>query len=138
MLIYVKNMFNQRAISNLIEEMDRLHIKYKSIELGEITFEDDITLQEIYNLDLSIHKYRLSLILLNSKIVTDIRNIILDLARQNVCPETNISDSLTRKLGYNYAYLDMYFAIETGLSIEKYYHEKSAEKISYCHPQYSS
>jgi hypothetical protein len=133
MLIYVKNMFSQSEVSILKEEMDRLHIKYISIELGEVNFKDDITLKEIYNLDLSLHKYRLSLILQNSNIVTEIRNIILDLARQNACPEINFSDCLS-KLGYNYAYLDMYFTIETGISIEKYYYQKSAE-MAYCyHP----
>ena len=125
-------MYGQRAVSILMEEMERLHIIYKSIDFGEINFKDDITLNEIYSLDLSLHKYRLSLILINSKIVTDIRNIIKELIRQNDRPETNFSDYLIGKLGYNYCYLNMYFTIETGLSIEKYYYEKSVGKMSYC------
>ncbi len=75
--------------------------------------------------------YRLSLILINSKLVTDIRDVILDLIKQNINPQPTLSDHLTRKLGYNYAYLNMYFTLETGLSIEKYYTEKTVEKIGY-------
>jgi hypothetical protein len=134
MKIYVKNMYSQRAIAIIREEIDRLNINYKSIEVGEINFNDDITLKEINKLDLSLHRYKLSLILLNSKIVTDIRNIILETADQNILSEVNIRDYLTRKLGYNYDYLNMYFTLETGLSIEKYYNEKTVEKMCYSYP----
>jgi hypothetical protein len=111
--------------------MDTLNIKYKSVGLGEIDFYDDIKMREIYNLDRSLYLYRLSLILINSKLVTDIREAILELVRQNTRPEPTFSDHLTRNLGYNYAYLNMYFTLETGLSIEKYYNLKIIETVSY-------
>lgn len=136
MKIYVKNMFSQRAISLLKEELDRRNMRYKSIEVGEINFKDEISLKEIYNLDLALYQCNLSLIFNNTKIVTDIRNVILDMVSQCVGPETNIAAQLTGKLGYNYAYLNMYFTLETGLSIEKYYNEKSVEKMSYSNPQH--
>lgn len=129
-------MFSQRAISLLKEELDSRNMRYKSIEVGEINFKDEISLKEIYNLDQALYKCNLSLIFNNTKIVTDIRNVILDLVSQGVRPEKNISDHLTGKLGYNYAYLNMYFTLETGLSIEKYYNEKSVEKMSYSNPQH--
>ena len=124
-------MYSQRTTSILKQEMDMLNIRYKSIELGEINFYDDIKLREIYTLDRSLYIYRLSLILINSKLVTDVRDTILEMIRQNIRPEPNISDHLTRKLGYNFAYLNMYFTLETGLSIEKYYNLKSVEIMSY-------
>jgi hypothetical protein len=130
MKIYVRNMYNKRTISILKEEMDRLNIKFKSVELGEINFYDDIKLREIYCLDRSLYLYRLSLILINSKLVTDIRDTILEIISQNIHPEPDFSNHLTSKLGYNYAYLDMYFTLETGLSIEKYYKLKSVESMS--------
>ncbi len=129
-------MFSQRAISLLKEELDRRNMRYKSIEVGEINFKDEISLKEIYNLDLALYQCNLSLIFNNTKIVTDIRNVILDMVSQCVGPETNIAAQLTGKLGYNYAYLNMYFTLETGLSIEKYYNEKSVEKMSYSNPQH--
>lgn len=137
MKMYVRNMYSQRTVSILKEEMDRLNIKYKSIELGEIDFYDDIKMREIYNLDRSLYLYRLSLILINSKLVTDIRGTILEMVRQNIQSEPHISDHLTKKLGYNFAYLNMYFTLETGLSIENYYNLKSVETMSYgdLHPK---
>jgi hypothetical protein len=124
-------MYSQRTVSILKHELDILNIKYKSIGLGEIDFYDDIKMREIYNLDRSLYLYRLSLILINSKLVTDIRETILEIVRQNIRPEPNFSDHLTRKLGYNFAYLNMYFTLETGLSIEKYYNLKTTETMSY-------
>ncbi len=124
-------MYSQRTTSILKQEMEMLNIKYKSIELGEINFYDDIKLREIYTLDRSLYIYRLSLILINSKLVTDVRDTILEMIRQNIHPVPNISDHLTKKLGYNFAYLNMYFTLETGLSIEKYYNLKSVEIMSY-------
>lgn len=124
-------MYSQRAVSILKHELDTLNIKYKSVGLGEIDFFDDIKMREIYNLDRSLYLYRLSLILINSKLVTDIRDTILELVKQNIHPEPTLSDHLTRKLGYNFAYLNMYFTLETGLSIEKYYTLKNIETLSY-------
>jgi hypothetical protein len=138
MKMYVRNMYNRRTVSILKDEMDRLNIKYKKIELGEISFYDDIKLRDIYNLDRSLYVYRLSLILINSKLVTDIRDAILEMVRQNIRPEPNFSDHLTKKLGYNFAYLNMYFTLETGLSIEQYYNLKSLESISYSDPHYKN
>ncbi len=131
MKVYVRNMYNQRTISLLKQEMQKLNIKYKSIELGEINFYDDIKMRDLCNLDRSLYLYRLSLILINSKFVTDIRDMILDLVKRNVLPEPNLADHLTRSMGYNFAYLNMYFTLETGLSIEKYYKEKTAELMTY-------
>ncbi len=127
MKMYVKNMYSQRTIPILKEEMERLNIKYKSIEIGEINFHDDIKLKEIYRLDRVLYTYRMSLIFMNSTLVTEIRDAILEAVNQNIHPELNISDYLTKKVGYNYAYLNMYFTLETGLSIEKYNDLKSAE-----------
>ena len=130
MKVYVRNMYNQHTISLLKQEMKMLNIKYESIELGEINFYDDIKMRDLCKLDRSIYLYRLSLILINSKFVTDIRDLILDLVKKNVLPEPNLADHLTRNLGYNFAYLNMYFTLETGLSIEKYFKEKTAELIT--------
>jgi len=129
MKIYVKNMYSQKTIPILQQELERLGINYHSIELGEINFNEEIPLKDIFNLDVSIHKYRLSLILMDSNIVTEIRNTILDLISQNDGSVTSISNHLTTKLGYNYSYLNNWFTIETGLSIERYVIEKSAEKM---------
>ena len=125
-------MYSQRTIPILKEEMEKLNIKYKSIELGEIDFYDDIKLKEIYNLDRALYPYRLSLILINSNLVMDIRDRILETVKQNTSPEPNIADYLTRNVGYNYAYLNMYFTLETGMSIDKYYDLKSNEATNYC------
>lgn len=138
MKMYVRNMYSQHTVSILKEEMNRLNIKYKSVELGEIDFYDDIKLREMYNLDRSLYVYRLSLILINSKLVTDIRDTILEMVRQNIHPERDFSGHLTKKLGYNIAYLNMYFTLETGLSIEKYYNLKSIETMSYGYSHYNN
>lgn len=114
----------------VLKELERLGFKYYTFELGEIDFEEDLSLTEIKKLDQSLLKYGLELRFRNSKLVSEIRHIIFDLVENNITPGTNFPKYITQKVGYNYAYLNMYFTIETGLSIEKYYTEKKNEKVS--------
>lgn len=110
-------------------EMEKLGIKYNKFQLGEIDFEDDLTLSEIKRLDVSLRKYGLEVMFKKSKLVSKIRNTIHSLIENDINLKTSFSNYMSNTIGYNYDYLNSYFMKEAGLGIEEYYIEKNEEKM---------
>jgi hypothetical protein len=129
MKIYIKNMVCQGTKLFVLLELEKLDFKYNSFKLGEIDFEEDLSLTEIEKLDHALSKYGLELTFTQSKLVSRIREAILDLVENNISLKTSFSHYLSQKVGYNFVYLNKYFRDETGLPIEEYYLEKSNEKM---------
>lgn len=112
----------------VLYELEKLGLHYRSFELGEIDFNEDLTLPQITRLDESLRKYGLEVIFENSEIVSRIRAAVIDLVEKNAKLTTSFSFYLTQKTGSNYTSLNKYFTRETGLPIEEYYIEKKSER----------
>ena len=110
-------------------EIEKLGIKYNRFELGEIDLEDDLKLREIKKLDNALRNYGLEIMFRKSKLVSKIRNTVLDMVENKINPESGFSFYISNRLGYEYDYLNSYFSKETGLPIEEYYIEKQDEKM---------
>jgi hypothetical protein len=128
MKIYIKNMACQGTRFFVLFELKRLHLKYRSFELGEIEFPKDLTLANMIKLDESLHKYGLEVIFKNSKLVSKIRSVVVDLVEKNTNLNTSFSFYISNRVGNDYGYLNNYFTKETGLPIEEYFIEKKIEK----------
>lgn len=113
----------------VLHELDSLGIMYRSFGLGEIDFDEDLSLDEIKKLDSSLRKYGLEIIFADSLLVARIREAVLDLVENKVIVNTGFSYYISERLGNNYTYLNDYFNKETGLPIEEYYLEKRDEKM---------
>lgn len=129
MKIYIKNMVCQGTKLFVLHELDSLGIMYRSFGLGEIDFDEDLSLDEIKKLDSSLRKYGLEIIFADSLLVARIREAVLDLVENKVIVNTGFSYYISERLGNNYTYLNDYFNKETGLPIEEYYLEKRDEKM---------
>lgn len=129
MKIYIKNMVCQGTKFFVLLEMEKLGIKYSKFQLGEIDFEDDLTLTEIKRLDNALRKYGLEIMFRKSKLVMKIRNAVHQMIEDDINPKTGFSFFISNTLGYNYDYLNSYFLKEAGLGIEEYFIEKREEKI---------
>ena len=114
----------------VLHELDSLGIAYRSFGLGEIDFDEDLSLGEIKKLDSSLRKYGLEIIFADSLLVARIREAVLDLVENKVIVNTGFSYYISERLGNNYTYLNDYFNKETGLPIEEYYLEKRDEKMT--------
>ncbi len=128
MKIYLKNMVCQGTKFFVLYELERLSLRYRSFELGEIEFIEDLSLAQMTKLDKSLHKYGIEVIFKNSKLVSKIRNTIVELVEKNTSLNCSFSFYISGKIGKNYTYLNRYFARETGLPIEEYYIEKKSER----------
>jgi hypothetical protein len=129
MKIYLKNMVCQGTRYFVIHELDKLGLKFKTFELGEIEFENDLSLEVMNKLDLSLRKYGLELSTGKNRLVFDIRKTVLDLIETNTPFQTSFSYLISQRIGYNYDLLNKFFKRETGLPIEEYYIEKKSERI---------
>jgi AraC-like DNA-binding protein len=129
-------------------EMDRLGIDYKNIQLGEVELDEEPT-------EATLGQFRERLAadgfeLLDdkkSKIVERIKNIIVSLIHGKDADEFNLklSAMIQEKLGMDYHYLSALFSSVEGITIEKYailqkiekvkelliYDEKSLSEIAY-------
>jgi hypothetical protein len=130
MKIYIKNMVCQGTKLFVLHELDSLGIVYRSFGMGEIDFDEDLSLDEIKKLDSSLRKYGLEIIFADSLLVARIREAVLDLVENKVIVNTSFSYYISERLGINYTYLNDYFNTETGLPIEEYYLEKRDEKMT--------
>ena len=128
MKVYIKNMGCQGTKLFVIHEFESLGIIFRSFEFGEIDLEEDLSLAEIKELDNALQQYGLEIIFRNSKLVTRIREAILDLVENKITIDTSLPNYISEKVGYNYTYLDEYYRKETGLPIKDYYTEKKNEK----------
>lgn len=148
MLIHIKNMVCDRCIMVVRNEMDKLHIAYKNIQLGQVELEEEpsaATLEQFRD-KLALDGFEM-LDDKKSKIVERIKNIIISLIHGKDADEFNLKLSvmLQEKTGMDYHYLSTLFSSVEGITIEKYtilqrtekvkellmYDEKSLSEIAY-------
>jgi hypothetical protein len=129
MKIYLKNMVCQGTRFFVLHELERLGLKFKTFELGEIDFVNDPSLEDLKNLDQSLRKYGLEISTGKNKLVFEVRKIVLDMIENNTQFQTSFSYHISRRAGYNYDLLNNFFKRETGLPIEEYYLEKKSERM---------
>lgn len=118
----------QRTKFFVLQELERLDLNYSSFEFGAIDLKEDLSLTEIRKLDNALRKYGLELMFRNSKLVSRIHEVVLDLVRNNIIQKMNFSAYVSQNVGHNYTYLNEYYRKETGLPIEEYYIKKKIEK----------
>jgi hypothetical protein len=137
MKIFIKNMVCQGTKSFVLLEMRKLGLTCKTFKLGEVDFDDDLPGELIKELDNSLRKYGLEVTFSESKLVSEIRNVILDLVENDIKPGTRFPNYIIGKVGHQYSFLNNYFTSETGLPIEEYYLEKREEKERLNEPKWA-
>lgn len=131
MTLTIKNMVCNRCILVIQNELDKLGVGVKSIKLGEVILEKELTSDE---------KKRLDKILLDlgfeiiddkkSRIIEKIKNLIINLVHhQDSETKVNLSDLLSNELHHDYNYLSNLFSEVEGTTIEKYFIAQKIEKV---------
>ncbi|MEE4001828.1 AraC family transcriptional regulator [Tenacibaculum sp. FZY0031] len=131
MTLTIKNMVCNRCILVIQNELDKLGVGVKSIKLGEVILEKELTSDE---------KERLDKILLDlgfeiiddkkRRIIEKIKNLIINLVHhQDNATKVNLSDLLSNELHHDYNYLSNLFSEVEGTTIEKYFIAQKIEKV---------
>ena len=133
MRLYIKNMVCDRCIKVVREELNKIDIRLKHIELGEVDTEselDEAKISEVKHI-LETNGFEL----LDDKratLVENIRTLIIEevqYLKGNKPASLNFSDYLSQKTGYEYSYLSNLFSSETGQTIEQYIIAQKVEKV---------
>ena len=112
-------------------ELDKMHIPYKNVELGEAELEEPISDKQQAELKAALLKAGLEL--MDDKkamLVEKIKNVIVEMIHYaDELPETNFSDYVSEKLHHNYVYLSNLFSEVKGITIEHYIIIHKIEKV---------
>jgi YesN/AraC family two-component response regulator len=131
MKLYIKNMKCARCRFLVKSELEKLGLRDISIKSGEVLvnelFPDDKLLrfkQVIKDLDLEITVEKDSILV--EKIKRTIEELVTD---PFVMQQSNFSDRISKRLGYNYNYLSNKFSAVAGISIKKYIIQQKIFKV---------
>jgi AraC family transcriptional regulator len=121
--LYIKNMVCDRCILVVRQELDKLNLNYKNIQLGEVELTHQPTDEEIA--ELNAHLNILGFELLDNKktrLVEKIKSSIIQLIQGIEAEELNkkLSVLLSEKLKMDYHHISSLFSSLEGMTIEKY------------------
>jgi len=131
MTLFIKNMVCNRCILVIQNELDKLGIDVKSIKLGEVILEKELTSNEKEHLDKVLLDLGFEIIDdKKSRIIEKIKNLIINLVHhQDSETKINLSELLSNELHHDYNYLSNLFSEVEGTTIEKYFIAQKIEKV---------
>jgi len=131
MKIFVKHMISTPCKMFVKEELNKLGIRYNSIELGEIDVAGNLSLIQRERLGSCLNKYGFELMVDRRTILVEkIKSIITELIHYtDERISTKYSYILSERLGFNYNYLAGIFSDDQGITIEKYIILHKIERI---------
>ncbi|MFD2602923.1 helix-turn-helix domain-containing protein [Flavobacterium suzhouense] len=131
MHLYIKNMVCPRCITAVRNELEQLKLTINSVELGEAEIVEDLSTEELLQLEESLKKLGFELIGdRKGRIIEQIKTEIVYLVHHSdEIIKTNLSTWLSDKLRYDYTYLSNLFSEVEGTTIEKYYITQRVEKV---------
>jgi AraC-like DNA-binding protein len=112
-------------------ELDKLHIPYISVDLGEVNLERNITMEQRHQLNMALKKSGLEL--MDDKkamLIEKIKNVIIEMVHYiDEPPLTKFSTFLSEKLNHDYTYLANLFSEVTGTTIEHFIIMHKIERV---------
>ncbi|MFT5953367.1 MAG: YesN/AraC family two-component response regulator [Cyclobacteriaceae bacterium] len=104
------------------DELKKLGIQYKNLELGTVDTLEDLTNQQQSALKKSLLKSGLELLDDKKSILIEkIKNTITEIIHySDEVPRVNYSDYISEKLGYDYTYLANSFSEVKGITIQQF------------------
>lgn len=130
--VYIKNMVCPRcimAVSNIVSESG-FHLK--DIVLGKVEVSEDLTHQQMQNLDSKLRKLGFEILKSREKQITEqVKTFLIDLLDKNESEDQNrkLSALLSDHLHMEYSQLSRIFSNEEGITIEKYCIRLKIEKV---------
>jgi len=121
--LHIKNMVCNRCVKAVQNEIIKLQLSIKSIELGKVTVAEKISDKQRETLRIVLLENGFELIDdRKSQLVDAIKTLVIEkVHHSNSVDETiNTSAYLSDKLGFDYSYLSKLFSAVVGITIEKY------------------
>ncbi len=131
MKLYIKNMVCIRCKMVVKSELEKLGLRFDTIELGEVEIVDKASKEQLDSLSEALKLTGLELMDDNKKILVEkIKTLIIELIHYNDEQiKINLSNYLSEKLNHNYTYLSNLFTEVKGTTIEQFYLSNKIEKV---------
>jgi AraC-like DNA-binding protein len=115
----------------VISELERLGLNYTSVDLGEVEIKGEISAEQRISLDAGLKKSGLELMdNRKSTLIEKTKILIIELIHYSDYPlKINLSEYLSSKLNYDYAYLANLFSEVQGTTIEHFYIFHKIERV---------
>lgn len=122
MKLYIKYMVSLRCKMFVKDELQKLGLKSRSIDLGVVEVCGEVTDRQLEKLKERLNEGGLELLDDKKNILVErIKSLILEMIHYtDEVPKVNDSDYLSEKLGYNYNYLSNIFSEVKGITIQQY------------------
>lgn len=122
MKLFIQNMVSLRCKLLVKAEMDKLNIKYKTVELGEVVLLKPITPEKREKMKIQLHKSGLELMDDKKAMLQEkIKNIVVEMVHYSEeIPKVNFSTFLSEKLHIDYHTLSDFFSKTKGMTIEHF------------------
>ncbi|WP_090992514.1 helix-turn-helix domain-containing protein [Pedobacter insulae] len=129
--LFIKNMVCNRCIMVVQHEMDKNGIQIKDIKLGEVTLENELSVEKKKAIDKSLTLLGFEIIDdKKSRIIEQIKNVIIEQVHyHDDDAKVNLSEVLISNLHHDYNYLSNLFSEVEGTTIEKYFIAQKIEKV---------
>ena len=112
-------------------ELERLGLSYSTVELGEVQIEENISADQLEQLNIALKKSGLELMDdKKSVLIQKIKNVIIELVHYSEEPlSVNFSEFLSQQLNHDYTYLANLFSEVQGITIEKFLISHKIERV---------
>lgn len=112
-------------------ELDKLGLNYKTVDLGEVDLEDNMTTEQNEKLKTGLLKSGLELMDDRKAILIEkIKKVIIEMVHYlDELPKIKNSDYISQKLKHDYTYLANLFSEATGTTIEHFIIAHKIEKV---------
>lgn len=112
-------------------ELEKLGLHHIYVKIGEANIKEEISTQQIKQLDKALKRSGLELMDNKKSILVEkIKSAIIELVHYTEEQiKVNLSDYLSEKLNYDYTYLANLFSEVKGTTIEKFYLNHKIEKV---------
>ncbi|MBA4056671.1 MAG: AraC family transcriptional regulator [Marivirga sp.] len=128
--LYVKNMVCHRCIIVVQQELEKLGIKSNSIQLGEVELAESPNTEQLNKIRGALSRVGFELIDdRKSKLIEQIKNLIIDVVHHQKKLKTNLSDYLAEQIGKDYSHLSNLFSEVEGTTIEQYAIHQRIERV---------
>jgi len=130
MKLYIKNMACESCKIVVKEELEKMGFHPLKVDLGEAEVKEKLTVAEQKEFNAEIKKAGLELSKSKEGILIDqIKAVISEYVDNNSNIKSNLSDYLSKKLNYDYAYISSYFSAMQANTIEQFAIGLKIEKV---------
>src|SRR5688500_13384197 len=128
--LFIKNMVCNRCIMVVQDEVKKLGLEIKTIKLGEVTLETELTPEQRDSLQDALLPLGFQVIEdKKSRIIEQIKTVIINHVHyEGNDKKTNLSDILSKTLNHDYNYLSNLFSEVESTTIEKYFIAQKIER----------